>query len=88
LLSGAAIAAAGLISFVGLIVPHIARLIVGSDYKFLFPASTFLGFFLVVVCDAIGRVVMQPGEVPVSIIISFIGAPFFLFLLRTREKER
>lgn len=88
LLSGAAIAAAGLISFVGLIVPHIARLLVGSDYKFLFPASTFLGFFLVVVCDAIGRVVLQPGEVPVSIILSFIGAPFFLFLLRTREKER
>lgn len=88
LLSGAAIAAAGLISFVGLIVPHIARLIVGSNYKFLFPASIFLGFFLVVVCDTIGRVVLQPGEVPVSIILSFIGAPFFLFLLRTREKEK
>lgn len=88
LLSGAAIAAAGLISFVGLIVPHIARLIVGSNYKFLFPASIFLGFFLVVVCDTIGRVVLQPGEVPVSIILSFIGAPFFLFLLRTRDKEK
>lgn len=88
LLSGAAIAAAGLISFVGLIVPHIARLIVGSNYKFLFPASIFLGFFLVVLCDTIGRVVLQPGEVPVSIILSFIGAPFFLFLLRTRDKEK
>ena len=88
LLSGAAIAAAGLISFVGLIVPHIARLLVGSNYKFLFPASIFLGFFLVVVCDTIGRVVLQPGEVPVSIILSFIGAPFFLFLLRTRDKEK
>lgn len=87
LLSGAAIAVAGLISFVGLIVPHIARLLVGSDYKFLFPASTFLGFFLVVVCDTIGRIVIQPAEIPVSIILSFIGAPFFLFLLRTRNKE-
>lgn len=85
LLSGAAIAVAGLISFVGLVVPHIARLIVGSDYKYLFPASAFLGFTLVVVCDTIGRVIMPPGEIPVSIILSFIGAPFFLYLLRTRE---
>ena len=85
LLSGAAIAVAGLISFVGLVVPHIARLIVGSDYKYLFPASAFLGFTLVVVCDTIGRVIMPPGEIPVSIILSFIGAPFFLYLLRTRD---
>ncbi len=85
LLSGAAIAVAGLISFVGLVVPHIARLLVGSDYRYLFPASAFLGFTLVVACDTIGRVIMPPGEIPVSIILSFIGAPFFLYLLRTRE---
>ena len=88
LLSGAAIAAVGMLSFVGLIVPHIARLLVGSDYRYLFPASVFLGFSLIVLCDTIGRVIMPPGEVPVSIIISFIGAPFFLFLLRSRGKER
>lgn len=88
LLAGAAIAVAGLVSFVGLIVPHIARLLVGSDYKYLFPTSVLLGFSLVVICDTIGRVVMPPGEVPVSIILSFIGAPFFLWLLRTREKTR
>ena len=87
LLSGAAIAAVGMLSFVGLIVPHIARLLVGSDYRYLFPASVFLGFSLIVVCDTIGRVIMPPGEVPVSIIISFIGAPFFLFLLRSRGKD-
>lgn len=87
LLSGAAIAAVGMLSFVGLIVPHIARLLVGSDYRYLFPASTLLGFSLIVICDTIGRVIMPPGEVPVSIIISFIGAPFFLFLLRSRGKE-
>ena len=87
LLSGAAIAAVGMLSFVGLIVPHIARLMVGSDYRYLFPASTLLGFSLIVICDTIGRVIMPPGEVPVSIIISFIGAPFFLFLLRSRGKE-
>lgn len=87
LLSGAAIAAVGMLSFVGLIVPHIARLLVGSDYRYLFPASIFLGFSLIVICDTIGRVIMPPGEVPVSIIISFIGAPFFLFLLRSRGKD-
>ncbi len=87
LLSGAAISVAGLISFVGLVVPHIARLLVGSDYKYLFPASTLLGFTLVTVCDTVGRVIMPPGEIPVSIILAFIGAPFFLYLLRTRQKE-
>ncbi|MDR3318747.1 MAG: iron ABC transporter permease [Clostridiales bacterium] len=87
LLSGAAIAVAGLISFVGLVVPHIARLLVGSDYRFLFPTSVFLGFVLVTVCDTIGRVIMPPGEIPVSIILAFIGAPFFLYLLRTRQKD-
>lgn len=88
LLAGAAISVAGLISFVGLIVPHIARLLVGSDYKYLFPASVLLGYLLITVCDTVGRVIMPPGEVPVSIILSFIGAPFFLYLLRTREKNR
>ncbi len=88
LLAGAAISVAGLISFVGLVVPHIARLLVGSDYKYLFPASTLLGFLLVIVCDTIGRVILPPGEVPVSIILSFIGAPFFLYLLRTKDKRR
>lgn len=85
LLSGAAIASAGLISFVGLLVPHIARLLIGSDYRYLFPASILLGSLLMTACDTIGRVIMPPGEVPVSIILSFIGAPFFLYLLKTKE---
>lgn len=88
LLAGAAISVAGLVSFVGLVVPHIARLLVGSDYKYLFPASALLGFSLVCICDTVGRVILPPGEVPVSIILSFIGAPFFLYLLRTREGKR
>ena len=87
LLAGAAISAAGLISFVGLIVPHTARLLVGSDYRFLFPASALLGFMLVIVCDTVGRIIMPPGEIPVSIILSCLGAPFFLWLLRTRQKD-
>lgn len=86
LLAGSSVAVAGMISFVGLIVPHISRLLVGSDYKYLFPASIFLGFFLVIVCDTIGRVILPPGEVPVGIILALIGAPFFLMLIRMRKR--
>lgn len=85
LLAGASIAVAGMISFVGLIVPHIARLIIGSDYKYLFPASACIGFMLLMFCDTVGRTILSVGEIPVSITLSFIGAPFFLYLLRTRE---
>jgi len=85
LLSGSAIAVCGMIGFVGLIVPHIARLIVGSDCRFLLPVSAFIGAILLIVCDTVGRVIMPPGEIPVSIILSLIGAPFFLFLLRGRN---
>ncbi len=87
LLSGASVAVAGLVSFVGLVVPHIARLIVGSDYKYLFPASIFLGYTLVVVCDTIGRVILPVGNLSVSIVLSFIGAPFFLYLLRKKNTD-
>lgn len=85
LLSGASVAVAGLISFVGLIVPHIARLIIGSDYKYLFPASVLLGYSFVVICDTIGRVILPVGNLSVSIVLSFIGAPFFLYLLRKKS---
>ena len=89
LLSGSAIAVAGMISFVGLIVPHIARLTIGSDYKYLFPTSILMGYSLVIICDTVGRVVMPIGELSVSIVLSFIGAPFFLYLLRKKEgKEK
>ena len=85
LLSGAAIAAAGMISFVGLIVPHIARLLIGSDYRRLLPASALLGGLLVTLCDTVGRVILPMGEIPAGILLSLLGAPFFLWLLRRRE---
>lgn len=87
ILSGAAVAVAGMISFVGLIIPHIARLLVGSDYRYLLPASAFLSIVFLQLCDTIGRLIIMPSEMPVGIIISFIGAPFFLFLLRKKSKE-
>ena len=85
LLSGASVAVAGLISFVGLIVPHIARLMIGSDYRYLFPASVLLGYSFVVICDTIGRVILPVGDLSVSIVLSFLGAPFFLYLLRKKN---
>lgn len=88
LLAGAAISVAGMISFVGLIIPHIARLIIGSDYKYLFPTSVFLGYSFVVICDTIGRIVLPVGELSVSIVLSFIGAPFFLYLLRKKDSAK
>jgi len=84
LLAGAAVAAAGMIGFVGLIVPHIARLLAGADYRRLFPASALLGFSMVIFCDTLGRILLPAGEIPVSIILSLFGAPFFLWLLYSR----
>ncbi|MDO4800315.1 MAG: iron ABC transporter permease, partial [Bacillota bacterium] len=87
LLAGAAVAVAGLINFVGLIVPHIARLLVGADYRYLLPTSALLSVVFLQLCDTIGRLVIMPAEMPVGIILSFIGAPFFLFLLKKQSKE-
>lgn len=86
LLSGGAVAVSGMISFVGLIVPHIARLLVGSDYRYLFVTTILMSVTFMTFCDSLGRILMSPSEIPVSIVISFIGAPFFLYLLRTREE--
>ena len=87
LLAGTSIAVAGMISFVGLIVPHISRLIIGSDYKYLFPTSILLGYSFVVICDTVGRVILPVGNLSVSVVLSFIGAPFFLYLLRKKDKN-
>lgn len=87
LLAGAAVSVVGLLGFVGLIVPHITRIFIGSDYKYLLPACIFTGSAVVVLCDTLARVVFAPVEIPVGIIMSALGAPFFLYLLR-RKKER
>ena len=84
LLAGSAVSVAGLLGFVGLIIPHIARLIIGSDYRFLLPAAALMGAALVMICDTIARVVLDPVEVPVGIIMALLGAPFFLYLLRKK----
>lgn len=81
-LAASAVSVAGLIGFVGLVIPHIARMIIGTEYRFLLPGSAFLGAAVLVVSDTLGRVLFSPVEVPVGIIMAFFGAPFFLWLLR------
>jgi len=78
---GAAVAAAGLIGFVGLIVPHLVRLIAGPDHRVVLPASALAGATLLLFADVFARLVLTPAELPIGIVTAFIGAPFFLFLL-------
>lgn len=85
LLAGSAVSVVGLLGFVGLIVPHITRLFIGSDYRYLFPGAIFFGASMVMLCDTLARVLFAPMEIPVGIIMSALGAPFFLFLLRKKE---
>ncbi len=82
LLAASAVSVAGLLGFVGLIVPHTARLLIGTDYRFLLPASAFLGAAVVTLSDTLARILLAPVELPVGIIMACMGAPFFLFLLR------
>lgn len=77
----------GIISFVGLIVPHIARFIIGSDHKYLIPFSAISGGILLLLADTIGRTIIKPYEIPVGLIMSVMGAPFFIYLLRRSVKR-
>lgn len=87
LLAGAAVSVVGLLGFVGLIAPHIVRLLIGGDTKFLIPGAAVFGAILVVGSDTAGRVVIAPEELPLGIIMALLGPPFFLWLLRRRAGE-
>ncbi|HSU34515.1 MAG TPA: iron ABC transporter permease [Propionibacteriaceae bacterium] len=87
LLCGAATAVAGPIGFVGLVVPHVCRLLVGIDHRWLLPFSTLVGAILLTAADVVGRVVARPSEVDVGIITALVGAPFFIYIVR-RQKVR
>ena len=82
---GACVAVTGVIGFVGLIIPHITRIFVGPDHKVLLPASALLGAIFMVCTDMLARMVIRPAELPVGIITSLFGVPFFLYLLRRRK---
>ena len=81
LATGAAVSVGGPIGFVGIIVPHLVRLIVGADHRLVLPASTFFGAAFLVGCDVVARTALSPLELPVGVITAILGGPFFLWLL-------
>lgn len=83
-LAATSTAVVGVISFVGLIVPHISRMLMGSDHKFTIPFSIILGSMVLLVADTLGRTIGGAVEIPVGVIMSIVGGPFFLYLLRKR----
>ncbi len=88
LLAGSAVSFSGLLGFVGLIVPHIARRLFGVSHRILLPASALFGAALVTLCDLLSRLLFAPYEIPVGILLSLLGGPFFLFLLLKRPRGR
>jgi iron complex transport system permease protein len=88
ILSGCAVSYAGLLSFVGLIIPHICRRLFGNDARYLLPCSALLGASFVLVCDILGRILFAPFELPAGVLLSFIGGPFFLYLLFQKKGGR
>jgi len=81
------VSVAGPIGFVGLIIPHAVRMVLGGDNRFLIPAALLVGATFLVLADALSRTVIRPAELPVGIITAFCGAPFFIYLLRTRYRR-
>ena len=86
LLTGAAVAGAGPIGFVGLVVPHLVRAVTGPDYRWVLPCSALAGASLLLLADVIGRIIARPGELQVGITLAFVGAPFALYILRKGAK--
>ena len=87
LLASISTAVVGPISFLGLIVPHIARILVGSNHKILVPYSIILGAFVLLFADTLGRTIAAPYEISASVIMSVVGGPFFIILLRRSKKN-
>ena len=88
MLAGASVSFAGILGFVGLIVPHIARRIIGNDSGRLVPFCALLGGSFITVCDLAARMIFAPYELPTGIIMNFLGGPFFIWLLlRRRERQ-
>ncbi|MBO4907692.1 MAG: iron ABC transporter permease [Lachnospiraceae bacterium] len=88
ILAGCVVSYAGVLGFVGLIVPHICRRLFGNDAKLLIPCSILLGASFVMICDLLARVLFSPYEIPTGIIMSFIGGPFFMYLLIIKKGGR
>lgn len=87
-LTGTAVALVGKIAFVGLVIPHITRFIVGVDYRFIIPCSAVIGAVFLALCDVISRYINFPFETPIGVVTAFIGIPFFLYFIRKRGGEQ
>ncbi|BDA85692.1 heme ABC transporter permease [Aureimonas sp. SA4125] len=85
--TGAAVATSGVIGFVGILVPHLLRLVLGADHRFLLPGAALLGAVLIVVADMVARTIAAPAELPIGILTAAIGAPFFLWMLLRRRSH-
>lgn len=87
LITGTVVAISGPIGFVGLIVPHMVRIIVGPDLRLLIPCSMFFGASFLILCDTVGRTLIAPAEIPVGVITAMLGGPFFIWLLKRQNKK-
>ena len=87
-MTAVAVTLAGAIGFVGLVVPHMMRLIVGSDHRRLIPASLMMGGSLLVITEMLARTVLAPRQLPVGVITAFVGVPLFLYLLRRGSRPQ
>ncbi|MFD2869708.1 FecCD family ABC transporter permease [Kurthia populi] len=88
LLTGTSVALVGKIAFVGLVIPHIVRFIVGIDYRNIIPCSILIGALFLSLCDLVSRYLNFPFETPIGVVTAFIGIPFFLYLIRSRGGQR
>lgn len=86
LLAGGSVAIAGPVGFVGLVIPHVVRAICGVDYRWIIPYAAVAGAMLVTVADAVGRVIQRPQEIPIGVMLAFVGAPFFIYLARWKVR--
>jgi iron complex transport system permease protein len=85
LMTAAAVSISGVIGFIGLLVPHIVRLLVGSDHRILLPSAALTGAIVLIACDTVSRTILSPSEIPVGIITALVGGPFFIYLLTTKK---
>jgi iron complex transport system permease protein len=86
LITAVAVSFAGIIGFIGIMVPHMMRLMFGSDHRLLLPAAALFGASFLVVADTLARIVLSPAELPVGVITALCGAPYFIFLMRRKGR--
>jgi iron complex transport system permease protein len=86
--TAAAVSVSGLIGFVGIIVPHTVRLLFGTSYRVILPLTVLFGGAFLVAADIVARLAVEPAEIPIGVVTAFLGAPFFVVVLRTARKTR